>query len=122
MCRFTHSRLALLAALATNVPTFAQNTSQLDTAPDLTTILVHNRTAYIPSQCYTKTTDSGGRVFNPCYVCHTRGRLPNYLDDSDLQSTYSFPAAALENPWHILRVARRGDPRGTRAGTESRCS
>ena len=71
---------------------------------DLKTMVVVNETAYIPSQCYTKTEATGTtkQVHNPCYVCHTRGTEPNYLNDQDLQLEYSFPEPALTNPWSNL--------------------
>ncbi len=73
-------------------------------AVNLKTVTVNNETAYIPSQCYTKTQDKvvAGRVFNPCYVCHTRSVEPNHVNDHDLQLNYSFPEPALENPWKNL--------------------
>ena len=63
---------------------------------------LYNKSAYIPSQCYTKTTDSNGDVHNPCYSCHVKPQRPNYIDDSDLQLNYSFPGDALINPWSNL--------------------
>lgn len=77
--------------------------------PDLTDTRIENLTAYICSQCYTKTEDATGRVFNPCFTCHTRGRIPTYLDDSDLQQNYSLPEDALQNPWRNLFVDRRAE-------------
>ncbi len=76
--------------------------------------IITNETAYIPSQCYvkTKSSDLGKRIFNPCYVCHTRSPEPNYVNDQVLQRAYSFPEAALKNPWHNLfedRTERIGD-------------
>lgn len=71
---------------------------------DLRKNTLSNETAYIPSQCYTKTQDEKDktRVYNPCYVCHTRSVEPNYVNDFDLQQEYSFPEPALENPWKNL--------------------
>ncbi len=54
---------------------------------------LHNITVYIPSQCYTKTETDAKKVQNPCYVCHTRSEEPNYINDQDLQETYSFAEA-----------------------------
>lgn len=68
---------------------------------------LQNRTPYIPAQCYTKTRGVGGRVHNPCFVCHQDSIPPNYIDDSDLQLSYSFPSAAANNPWTNLFVDRR---------------
>ncbi len=64
-------------------------------------------TPYIPSQCYTKTVDDDGEVHNPCYVCHQTPTSPNYLDDHDVQQSYSFIPDALDNPWTNLFVDRR---------------
>ena len=47
-------------------------------------------TPYIPPQCYTNPVDAKGAVSNPCYVCHTEGKRPNVLNDSDTQSTLTF--------------------------------
>ncbi|MGQ9831223.1 MAG: hypothetical protein ACUVQI_06345 [Thermochromatium sp.] len=69
--------------------------------------MLKNETPHIVSQCYTKTVDDEGRVHNPCYACHTQSQAPNYLNDSDLQLTFSFPAPAEENPWKNLYKDRR---------------
>lgn len=63
-----------------------------------------NQNAFIPPQCYTKTRDEAGRVHNPCFVCHTSSREPNYIDDRDLQLEYSFVASARANAWKNLFV------------------
>ncbi|MEJ2610168.1 MAG: hypothetical protein P8179_08785 [Candidatus Thiodiazotropha sp.] len=67
---------------------------------------VLNPTAYITSQCYTKTTDENDNVHNPCYSCHTTGKEPNYVIDSDLQTAYRLPGPALVNPWSNLFLDR----------------
>ncbi len=66
-----------------------------------------NPTAFIPPQCYTKTTDAAGGVHNPCFTCHVRGRSPNAINDQDLQLSYAFPGPALKNPWTNLFEDRR---------------
>src|SRR5580658_8467553 len=33
---------------------------------------LHNKAAYIPAQCFTKTRGDDGKPKNPCYACHTR--------------------------------------------------
>ncbi len=63
---------------------------------------VKNPMAYITSQCYTKTTADNGKVYNPCYACHQRGKEPNYLDDSAFQTVYEFPETGEKNPWTNL--------------------
>ncbi|HET9957293.1 MAG TPA: hypothetical protein VFQ61_22500 [Polyangiaceae bacterium] len=60
---------------------------------------LRNVNAFIPPQCYAKTSDSAGRVHNPCYVCHVSARAPNFVDDAQLQLEYAFEARARENPW-----------------------
>jgi hypothetical protein len=55
--------------------------------------ILKNETPHIVSPCYTKTVDDQGRVHNPCYACHTQSQAPNYLNDQDLQLTFSFPGA-----------------------------
>jgi len=71
--------------------------------------LLHNKllngSAYISSQCYTKTEDSKNKnlLHNPCYTCHTKNKEPNYtFSDDDLQIAYDFPAPAFKNPWTNL--------------------
>lgn len=74
---------------------------------DLLTSALHNKTAYIPAQCYTRTEDAEGRTHNPCATCHVSSRAPHYINDDDLQTAYSFPEPALKNPWTNLFVDRR---------------
>jgi hypothetical protein len=58
------------------------------------------QTPYIPPQCYTNPVDSKtGKVSNPCYVCHTGSKAPNYLNDLDVQLEYSFPEMGSKNHW-----------------------
>ncbi len=73
-----------------------------ENAVNLLTRELYNKSAYIPSQCYTKTIDVSGDIHNPCYSCHVKSQRPNYIDDSDLQLNYSFPGDALINPWANL--------------------
>lgn len=74
---------------------------------DLRKNILVNKTAHVPPQCYTRTKDDGERVYNPCYVCHTRSRQPNYLNDHALQVAYSLPEPGLVNPWTNLFEDRR---------------
>lgn len=62
----------------------------------------YNEYAYIVPQCYTKTTDKGGVVHNPCLTCHQEGVKPNFIDDAELQLAYAFPQAVLQNHWKNL--------------------
>lgn len=79
-----------------------QQAPQEDASVLMRTGQLVNPAAYIPSQCYTKTEDTQGKVHNPCYSCHIPSTTPNYLDDGDLQLAYSFPEPALENRWSNL--------------------
>jgi len=88
--------LALISFLALSPALIAQQ----DVALKQRTL--KNETAYIPPQCYTKTSDEAGKVHNPCYACHTRSRRPNYINDDDLQQAYSFVNVATNNPWTNL--------------------
>ncbi|MGV6817999.1 MAG: hypothetical protein ACWA44_12120 [Thiotrichales bacterium] len=67
----------------------------------------NSRASYITSMCYTKTQDTRtGEVFNPCYSCHTKGKIPNYYNDSTLQREYNFPQEAHKNPFSNLFLDR----------------
>ncbi|MFP7755381.1 hypothetical protein ACLG6S_12150 [Thermodesulfobacteriota bacterium B35] len=104
-------RFLLLLLAAGILPAVPLHAAQVD----LKSRTLVNRTAYIPPQCYAKTgkpdAKSGkperGSASNPCYVCHTRGREPNYVKDQGLQLAYSFPTPALKNPWTNLFADRR---------------
>ena len=41
-----------------------------------------------------------------------KSRAPNYINDADLQLSYAFPEAALENPWTNLFIEAFFDPEG----------
>jgi len=69
---------------------------------DLKSTNLYNATAFIPSQCYTKTVDENNMKHNPCYACHTKAIEPNYFSDEDLQEEYSFPEYATKNRWTNL--------------------
>lgn len=92
----------------------ALNTGWCDTEnnqpkENLASALVENITAYIPPQCYTKTQDEQGEVYNPCYSCHTKNDKPNFLDDSDVQLSFALPGPALTNPWSNLFKDRQAE-------------
>ncbi|MEM8711360.1 MAG: hypothetical protein AAGG01_10440, partial [Planctomycetota bacterium] len=57
-----------------------------------------NWEATVPAACYTKTEG----LSNPCWVCHTIGRVPNHLVDFRLQEEYAFSDVALTNHWSHL--------------------
>ncbi|HIQ38233.1 MAG TPA: hypothetical protein EYH36_09630 [Desulfocapsa sulfexigens] len=86
----------------------SQGQEQQGIQVDLKSSVLLNETAYIPSQCYTKTEDEQKKVYNPCYACHTKSIEPNYINDWDLQLEYSFPEAGLQNPWINLFEDRSG--------------
>ncbi len=71
-----------------NKPSFKskQNTSAILTSKQI----INNKSAYITSQCYTKTKDSDGALHNPCMNCHVNSKRPNYMDDWDLQEALPF--------------------------------
>ena len=77
-------------------------TSNELTSNELTSDVLENPTAYIPPQCYTKTTDADGAVHNPCYVCHTESKAPNFLNDIDVQQELVFPEPGVINRWHNM--------------------
>lgn len=65
--------------------------------------IINTRASYITSMCYTKTKDERtGVISNPCYSCHTKGKIPNYFNDTNLQKEYSFPEEVLKNPFSNL--------------------
>lgn len=76
---------------------------------DLKSKVLYNETAYITSQCYTKTIDKEGSKHNPCYSCHRQSTKPNYMSDEDLQTSYSFPEYATKNRWLNLFKDRSND-------------
>lgn len=74
-------------------------------AVDLKSKKLNNQSAYIPSQCYTKTVNdkNDNILHNPCFSCHTKNKEPNFtLSDADLQEAYDFPDLAYTNPWTNL--------------------
>lgn len=68
-----------------------------------------NNAAYIPAECYTRTTDATGRTYNNCYVCHGPGKKPNLTDDKALQLEFAFPDYAMTNHWTNLFEDRSAD-------------
>jgi len=67
-------------------------------------VVTVNQSAFIPPQCYTKTTDDSGKVHNPCYTCHVTSRAPNFINDPDIQLGYAFVPRARKNAWKNLLV------------------
>lgn len=80
----------------------AEVSSLLGSALEVRDTRIRNPYAYIAPQCYTDTNDASGALVNPCYVCHQRGKVPNFLDDSDFQRVYEMTEGALVNPWSNL--------------------
>ncbi len=64
--------------------------------------VLNTQGAYIPSMCYTKTLDENDEIVNPCYSCHTTGKIPNYRNDTHLQQELLFPTEMLVNPYSNL--------------------
>jgi len=63
----------------------------------------NTRGTYITSMCYTKTKDEKSEnISNPCYSCHTKGKTPNYYNDTNLQQEYNFPQEVRKNPFTNL--------------------
>lgn len=62
---------------------------------------IENYGAYIPPMCYTKT-QQDGRTTNPCYVCHTNAKEPNFFNELSLQQNYLFPKKMMSNPYKNL--------------------
>lgn len=52
--------------------------------------IINNKSAYITSQCYTKTQDEDGVLHNPCMNCHINSKRPNYMNDWNLQENFAF--------------------------------
>lgn len=65
-------------------------------------LYLSNPAAVTPPQCYTKTENKNAPASNPCYVCHTDSRAPNFTNDLDLQLLYDFAEPARTNRWHNL--------------------
>ena len=104
-------RLLPLLCLALAACSSASDSGSDDGGVDLHVRALDNRTAYIPPQCYTKTSDSsGGAVANPCYVCHATARGPNMQSQPELQLSYALPQVqgghGVMNPWTNLFVDR----------------
>lgn len=67
---------------------------------DIRTLKLKHPSAYVSEMCYTKTVDKNNKTHNPCFACHTKNIVPNYIiDDDDLQEIYNFPESALKNPY-----------------------
>ncbi|MDD2790716.1 MAG: hypothetical protein PHU40_08660 [Sulfurimonas sp.] len=93
----TSSPVEQNVTLATELAVYESNNSLYNTrnlAPLMldfhSTISQNNKAAYVTSQCYTKTVDRNGSIYNPCFACHINSLAPNYVDDADLQESYAF--------------------------------
>ncbi len=94
--------MALTAFLVLLINGCSSSESESALTPTYYSAPVSNLSAYITSQCYTKTDDSSGEHHNPCFACHINSQIPNYVDDSDLQKEYPGVTVALTNPWTNL--------------------
>ncbi|MET0091704.1 MAG: hypothetical protein ABW068_17110 [Candidatus Thiodiazotropha sp.] len=107
--------LMTLLAACNNGGSSDSQTQTTTAQDDLTSQVLVNKTAYIPSQCYTRTIDEQGFAHNPCYTCHVPSSEPNYINDGDLQLGYTFAEYANTNHWSNLfedrsvRVSAIGD-------------
>ena len=72
---------------------------------------LRNPAPYIPPQCYTRTQNDNGQVHNPCYTCHTPSTRPNYIQDGDLQLSYSFAEDMRVNQWRNVFRDRSAEMR-----------
>ena len=98
----------LVALSVPAVQASAGNSAPLAEPENLGRLYLSNPAAVTPPQCYTKTENAQGPASNPCYVCHTDSRAPNFTNDVDLQLAYDFAAPARENRWHNLFKDRSG--------------
>ena len=64
--------------------------------------IINTAGSYIPAMCYTRTILRNNQKQNPCYVCHTHGKPPNFINDSYLQTVLDFPAEMQVNPYRNL--------------------
>ena len=113
-------RIFVLATITALLLPFCQSvaaaTGSAVEPENLGRLFLANPAAVTPPQCYTKTenagnnvgTSAGNKASNPCYVCHTDSRAPNFTNDVDLQLAYDFAAPARENRWHNLFKDRSG--------------
>ncbi len=97
----------LLLGCANNTNDSRNNSSYLQSLEEDNNIsytqIRNSRGIYITSMCYTKTQDATTKkVSNPCYSCHTKGKTPNYFNDSTLQKEYNFPDDIAKNPFSNL--------------------
>ncbi|NEX19962.1 hypothetical protein G3480_06485 [Thiorhodococcus mannitoliphagus] len=83
-------------------PSGAARSVQADRAHLVRDARLRNQVAYVVPQCYVLPRGPDGALRNPCYLCHQRGQLPNYIDDSGFQQTFEMASAALRNPWSNL--------------------
>lgn len=95
-------------AATTSAAIGRSNTTANTDALLLNTLIKNNQAAYVPAQCYTKTT-VGEDVHNPCYSCHTTSKEPNYIDDASFQLSYEFRTYTRSNRWSNLFRDRTND-------------
>lgn len=104
--------LALLLILLTGCGGGGGGTATTDTEIntldiDIKSKTLLNHSAYVTSQCYTKTIDEHNQTHNPCYSCHRESIEPNYVNDESVQEINSFPAYATTNHWKNLFLDKR---------------
>lgn len=105
--------LVIMAALAVSFVggcgSDGESLSEIGADVNVASTSLTNKAAYIPPECYAKTSDDTGKTYNNCYVCHTQGKRPNLTGDKDLQLEYAFPDYARTNHWTNLFKERSQD-------------
>jgi len=104
--RTTSPAFSLTSTLAAILPAvavaFLGSSASAAEPNNLGRLYLSNPAAVTPPQCYTKTDNEDAPASNPCYVCHTDSRAPNFTNDPDLQLLYDFAGPARTNRWHNL--------------------
>ncbi|WP_288131863.1 hypothetical protein [Microbulbifer sp.] len=95
-------RTIILTIAATLLSGSAVSAEPKTESKNLGRLYLSNPAAVTPPQCYTKTENKSAPASNPCYVCHTDSRAPNFTNDLDLQLLYDFAEPARTNRWHNL--------------------
>ena len=96
----THLAYSVVGLVVLGAASFyLSENAQASAAEQFKTDTLSHLSPYIPAQCYTKPVSTNGQVNNSCFACHTDSKRPNFLNDSDVQLSYSFPGEAAKNPW-----------------------
>ncbi|WP_212748365.1 hypothetical protein [Pseudoalteromonas phenolica] len=96
----THLAYSVVGLVVLGAASFyLSENAQASAAEQFKTDTLSHLSPYIPAQCYTKPVSTNGQVNNSCFACHTDSKRPNFLNDSDVQLSYSFSGEAAKNPW-----------------------